>query len=141
MQVIREPSAKPPRWATLMTRPMFSSTRRPYVPPPEPEPEPLSPTEPEIVVEPEPEPIPEPEEVYVPPPPPPPPELGLSMRGVIIIPGRRMALFLDTIANREISLSIGDTLREWSLVEIGPRRSVFVHGEMRRELALPTPKD
>lgn len=114
-------------FATIVERPLFSATRRPWQPPPvvEAAPEP----------EPPPEPAPPPEPVAIPAPEPP-PAIEFTLVGIVIAGAERQALVLRQGDGKVVQVPEGGEVAGWFAVLIDPDRAVFRQRGFEQELLL-----
>lgn len=105
-----------------LRRPVFSKSRRPFVPPPEPEPEAMPESEP---------PPPEAEAAVEAPPP-----EGLALRGVAITREKRSALLVTAGNPNGQWIAVGGTIESWQVAEVAAGYTVLRSGQQVHTLHL-----
>ncbi len=104
----------PDRFAGILDRPLFSTTRRPHVPKLKPKPK----------------------RVIVKKSPPREPPLRVRLVGIVKGNGRRIALLRDPGSSKTIRLSTGDKIHGWQIEKIGDSTVRVRHKSWTRELTL-----
>ena len=104
---------QPIRYVALLERPLFSRTRRPYVPPQLPPAE-EPPAAPEVILS----------------------EPQLTIQGIFIRGEIRQALILSAENPSAVWISEGENISGWMLAEIKPNELILLAGTRRRTIEL-----
>ncbi|WP_085907088.1 hypothetical protein [Kiloniella majae] len=124
------------RYETVLTKPLFSPSRRLEEDPPPP---PKIVAKPKVV-----QPIkkakPKPVKKVTPPPPPPPKELLLSLVGVVVLNGTPQALLKSETNGEFLRLAKGQSHNDWKVKEIMGDSVEFSHGKLTKLLVFDKPQ-